>query len=159
MKDEMKDRLIGSAVIAGVGSEMLEIALQRKPSDEEVASFVTGWRAREELPLPPTPAANDKPTPDERASSTPYSAIEEAGWRPFSTAPKDGTTVLVAWFRERKGLYHNGPELVKWDKYHDGEGWVMLPWAPFERNKYVTGGFHDLPTHWAPVPVLPGVRD
>ena len=52
-------------LVVMLGVEVLARAMQRRPTDTEVAAFVMGWRAHERLPPPPVmSAANDQPTPD-----------------------------------------------------------------------------------------------
>ena len=66
------------------------------------------------------------------------SAPHTAGWRPISTAPKDGTRVLLfcADWRESIAVYFS---IKDWSD-----------WLP------VCGSSFPVPTHWQPLPPAPG---
>lgn len=63
-------------------------------------------------------------------------------WRDISTAPKDGTNILVWW-----PLQMHCPVVAHWaDKWSNGLGWKFTGWGePLETA----------PTHWQPLPLPP----
>lgn len=69
-------------------------------------------------------------------------------WQPIATAPLDDTDVLVAWEHTgRRGFF--GPVFASFRTYHpNAQG------KPAWRG--VDGSKLDNPTHWCPLPMLPG---
>ncbi len=72
-------------------------------------------------------------------------------WSTISTAPLDGTLVRVAW-RVSMRLHDHGPVLASWRTYHPNAAG-----KPCWRG--VDGAKLGDPTHWSPVPLLPGEAD
>ena len=82
---------------------------------------------------------------NELAQSSPLSA-----WQPISSAPKDGTRIMVYacahnrhWFGS--GYYFKGVP-------GDGEGWIAHSFYTAPENDS-SGSFQ--PTHWMPLPAPP----
>lgn len=72
-------------------------------------------------------------------------------WRPISTAPKDGTWVLLTGGRD--GGYDNivGPCVVAfWDTSQLDDGWAYCYWDGG------WGSAYENPSHWMPIPEPPG---
>lgn len=67
----------------------------------------------------------------------------EPGWRPIETAPKDGTTILMA-------KYHDG------DRYWIASGCIEDQnfWCDFADDDFVPFS-HQNPSHWMPLPAAP----
>ncbi len=71
-------------------------------------------------------------------------------WKSISTAPKDGTRVLV-WSKTRAEIAHWDPEPTRWE----GEG---ACWTVYDANDHFYS-IHlvddEAPTHWMPLPSEP----
>lgn len=125
--------------------------------DRAVADFMADDRVRALLRAP-TPEPQEKPSglaaimgkwPGDETDEEIAEAMEgESRWRPIETAPKDGTTVIVA-------------------RDMDAWGWVLgharyVVHGPIEG--WISHGFTDPPgdlglahpTHWMPLPPAPG---
>ena len=64
-------------------------------------------------------------------------------WKPISTAPKDGTHIIVAYAgRETFGTGRIWAEVVKWDNHYCG-------WSDDETEYVMSDATF---THWAPLP-------
>ena len=72
-----------------------------------------------------------------------YVFVETSVWQPIDTAPKDGTSVLIAFVE--KG--HPQKPFVGEAEFR-GTGW----WWP---NDYEGGCITPAPTHWMPLPDPP----
>lgn len=66
-------------------------------------------------------------------------------WQPISTAPKDGTVVLL-----RGGVYHGLPFA---GQYHDSEIAPGRPWLSLTSSR--ARMYEHVPTHWMPLPDPP----
>ena len=69
-------------------------------------------------------------------------------WQPIETAPKDGTTILVA--NGNEGGYDTEPFQIgsaSWDKSYSGFHWLS--------NACCDGVSYYVPTHWMPLPEAP----
>lgn len=71
-------------------------------------------------------------------------------WSPIATAPRDGTTVLVCWHRDAH-IWEpaRGPRCARWDSYHPNAKGKAC-WRDIHGHKLGE------PTHWCPMPALPG---
>lgn len=77
-------------------------------------------------------------------------------WKDIATAPKDGTSVIVAVPVEWNpgwciGEAHYRPEVLG-----DGEGWWWANTTPGEYTATSLAEWHRDPTHWMPLPAPPG---
>lgn len=84
-------------------------------------------------------------------------------WQPISTAPKDGTEVLVylevaevpvvhlAWYNSREEWDYSGQYCGGWDSLEDWEGWWSYTEGSVGQSK-LEG--YKAPTHWMPMPEL-----
>ncbi len=84
-------------------------------------------------------ARRDQPAP---ASS------HEATWAPITTAPLDGTYILLA----GPSGYMGTPLRVEVCRYDAGYH-PLQPWVTHANNSFLDGG--DAPTHWMPLPPAP----
>lgn len=67
-------------------------------------------------------------------------------WQDISTAPRDGTNILVWW-----PLQIHCPVTAHWtDKWADGIGWKFTGWGQVLQTS---------PTHWFPLPPPPAARE
>lgn len=67
--------------------------------------------------------------------------LDERGWRPIESAPKDGTVILL------HGTYKDGSGQCSVALWSDGHGWVDdVDFDPL---------WHQNPTHWMPLPEAP----
>lgn len=67
-----------------------------------------------------------------------------AGWKPISSAPKDGTEFLARWGRQGGSV-----EIVNWNRIH----------GHFASKGHALLGFESNATHWTPLPQFPGTHD
>ena len=67
-------------------------------------------------------------------------------WQPISTAPKDGTNVVVYARRDSKGVIRRTRRAcyINVAHYEKGYGWLTSP-----------GDYTVIPTHWLPLPPPP----
>jgi len=78
-------------------------------------------------------------------------------WQPISTAPKDGTSLIVCWAVDADG------DLIDWmEDLHTADVFVQI--ASFSQSLGYWMVFHDAipdlklsftPTHWMPLPPQP----
>jgi hypothetical protein len=74
--------------------------------------------------------------------------LEEDGWRPIDTAPKDGTEILI-WIAEPWSKVEKARWYQPWGNWQSG----AIPDDPVREELYGIGS--SLPTHWMPVPSRP----
>lgn len=87
-------------------------------------------------------------------------------WQDISTAPRDGTEVLLGWFfKDKNGIVHDEAYIVAaW--YENMEGNGIACWMvdadysfTFNKNPHYEDTPHDCrltdPTHWMPLPEPP----
>ena len=86
----------------------------------------------------------------------------ETGWMDISTAPRDGTEILVGCYEDKLYVGHDRPEAPEriWTStvafgFEDAKPWET-PWRLTQTGSYA--GDNDLnaePTHWHPLPLQP----
>jgi hypothetical protein len=71
--------------------------------------------------------------------------MEETGWKPIDTAPRDGTGII---------LYSDGecapPVIAQWDDMWTDGAWIVQHGSASIRLSWVFN-----PTHWMPLPTPP----
>lgn len=72
-------------------------------------------------------------------------------WRDISTAPKDGSRVLIAW-RDKSGEWHQ--RAAVWEADYAHAGWTDHAVKSFGYEEI----FSYKPTHWQPLPAPPASR-
>lgn len=76
-------------------------------------------------------------------------------WQPISTAPKDGTPVIVAVPTKDLDGFHVGEAYYDPENYEGGDWW----WAGTGYGDYHGGPISDInfhqPSHWMPLPAPP----
>lgn len=86
----------------------------------------------------------------------PREAVREAGWQPISTAPKDGTNVILTngkevaqgwWLYEEPYIREIRDEDGRYIDQHESDG--------FDGWLDCDGGMQPDPTHWMPLPAAP----
>lgn len=86
-------------------------------------------------------------------AASPAPAVDNAGWRPIETAPKEGTEILLFTSHRRDdfGDAFDAVQIGYWDKGNIGPGVHPV----FHREP----GWHlqkiGIPTHWQPLPSAP----
>lgn len=74
----------------------------------------------------------------------------ERGWMDISTAPKDGTRILVYITGDKQSV-------VRWERVGFSYHWVVYGQCGFwtKRTKIIVLGKDTEPTHWQPLPPSP----
>lgn len=86
-----------------------------------------------------------------RASRDLSPATSALGWRPITSAPKDGTHVLLA------GLAHGRAVIGYY--WTDGDLGEREPKWVYALSSVMPRVSGPKPTHWMPLPALPSSRD
>lgn len=71
-------------------------------------------------------------------------------WQDITTAPKDGTAILVGWWTDRHGCPRDWNAVVV-AGYDERHGWELVESGSYADDPFFNGE----PTHWMPLPDAP----